>query len=323
MSALLVAGPAAGAGPVDDDEPLFAPQIELRDTAPHELIEAPGSTAPVWLSLSAGAAFLKNGERSLEASLLLTIPLERFANRRSNVPDRAMITEGPAPTLKPPPRRPAPAPDVAPPAPEKEGGRTESPTESAERAEPVKLPASVIITPAIARSAIQAALRHARLNDATARVAALATRARSSALLPELRLRASRLVDEAQQLSPTEYDPGRVTASGGTSMWLEARGTWRLDRLLFADEEIALERMRHDRAEAQAKLVERVLDLLFAWQRALAVQATLEAQGAGADLEARMTAMLKVAEAEATLDVLTGGWFGRFRPAPATAPGDR
>jgi hypothetical protein len=70
--------------------------------------------------------------------------------------------------------------------------------------------------------------------------------------------------------------------------------------------------MRHDRAEAQAKLTRSVLDLLFAWQRAFALAATLEAQG-GAEVEARVTAALKVAEAEASLDVLTGGWFGRWR----------
>ena len=78
--------------------------------------------------------------------------------------------------------------------------------------------------------------------------------------------------DQTQALSPTEYDPGRVTASGGASFWLEARATWRLDRLVFADDEVALERVRDERAAARQKLVDRVLDLLFAWQRALAVR---------------------------------------------------
>jgi hypothetical protein len=335
-AALLFSERAMGAGPLPDDEPLFAPSIELRDAPPHELFEAASaSTAPVWLSVTAGAALLKNGERSMEAALLLSIPLERFAPRRSSAPSTAapFLAQGPAPapapTLKPPPRRPSPAPALPPSAKDDSAKEPQDPTgatpSAAVAAEAPKLQAPVLITPEVAQSAARAALRSARLEDASARVDALASRARASALLPEIRLRASRLVDEAQALSPTEYDPGRVTASGGTSVWLEARGTWRLDRILFADEEIALEKMRHDRADEQAKLTQRVLDLLFTWQRAVALEATLEAQeaqGAGpADLEARVAAALKVAEAEASLDVLTGGWFGRWRrSAEATPP---
>ncbi|NUQ79404.1 MAG: hypothetical protein HUU21_38330 [Polyangiaceae bacterium] len=301
------------AGPLAEDEPLFAPSIELRDTPPHELFDtASTSQAPIWLSLSAGVALLKNGRRSIEASLLLSIPLERFALRPPSAGTAQSIADAPVPTLKPPPRRPAP--DPAPP-PKDMIDPPEAPSASPPTEAP-KIEIPVLITPEIARSATRAALRHARLEDASARVDALATRARSSALLPEIRLRASRLVDEAEQLSPTEYDPGRVTASGGTSVWLEARGTWRLDRILFADEEIALEKMRHDRADAQAKLIQKVLELLFAWQRAVALKEHLES-AASADIEARVTAALNVAETEASLDVITGGWFGRFRKSPA------
>jgi hypothetical protein len=323
-AALLFSEPALSAGPLPDDEPLFAPSIELRDAAPHELFDAAaGSSAPVWLSLSAGAALLKDGKQSIEAALLLSIPLERFAPRRPG--SARSIADVPVPTLKPPLRRPSPAPEAPPPP--KDAGDPAPPAATppaAATANDPKLEIPVLITPEIARSAAQAALRHARLQDASARVDALALRARSSALLPEIRLRASRLVDEAQKLSPTEYDPGRVTASGGTSVWLEARGTWRLDRILFADEEIALERMRHDRADAQVKLTQQVLNLLFAWQRAVALQTSLEIT-APADIEARVAAALKVAEAEASLDVITGGWFERWRGSrpPATRAGDQ
>src|SRR5690606_41297240 len=65
--------------------------------------------------------------------------------------------------------------------------------------------------------------RSAKLDEGEARLDALASRARTSALLPELRLRATRAVDESESLSPTEYDPLRRTASGGTSTWFEAR----------------------------------------------------------------------------------------------------
>jgi hypothetical protein len=109
-------------------------------------------------------------------------------------------------------------------------------------------------------------------------------------------------------LSPTEYDPARITASGGVSLWLEARATWRLDRLVFADEEVALERTRSQREEAQAKLTERVLDLLFTWQRALVREAD-----AAASPEEHLSATLKKIEAEVELDILTAGWFTRWR----------
>jgi hypothetical protein len=169
-------------------------------------------------------------------------------------------------------------------------------------------PRKLEVTTAAARAAVQAALQRAKLVDPDTRIDALASRARSSALLPELRLRASRSVDEGQTLSPTEYDPARITASGGVSLWLEARATWRLDRLVFADEEVALERARSQRAEAQARLIERVLDRLFAWQRALAGEADDKASP-----EERAQAALKRIEAEVELDILTAGWFTRWR----------
>src|SRR4029079_3279914 len=100
---------------------------------------------------------------------------------------------------------------------------TSAKVEEAEK--PMTLP--VTVTPEMARAAVAAALKRARLEDALSRVDALASPARAASLLPELRFRVSRLVDEGQALSPTEYDPGRITATGGTSLWLEARATWR------------------------------------------------------------------------------------------------
>jgi hypothetical protein len=191
--------------------------------------------------------------------------------------------------------------------PVKEPARTESGTGGA--AVDTALPRRAIqVTAAVARQAVDAALRHAHLNDPDSRLDALAFRSRMASLLPELRLRVTRLVDEAQALSPTNYDPERVTASGGASLWLEARCTWRLDRLAFADEEMALERMRHDRAEAASKLAGRVLELLFAWQRAVLAQSAPESSP-----EAALAATLKAIEAQGALDVATGGWFSRWR----------
>lgn len=312
IAALFLSSPGLAAWRAEDDEPLFAPSIELRDAVSEERIDAP-SGSPLWVSIGGGAAFSPEGS-SFNAIVLIGIPLDRVGRRRS--PGSVAIAgppgaaaEGEPLKLKPLPRgsggrpdsagtppieppRDAPAPASGGPPPGKAGAE-------GERSD-VALP--VVITPEVARAAVRAALKRARLEDPTARVDAIASRARAASLLPEMRFRISRLMDEDQSLSPTEYDPGRVTASGGTSLWLEARATWRLDKVVFGDEEVALERMRHERVEAQSKLTEKVLDLLFRWQRAEAAAARPDASP-----EDRLAARLSALEAKASLDILTGG----------------
>ncbi|WP_437286135.1 hypothetical protein [Sorangium sp. So ce406] len=302
--ACALSAPQARADLLSDDEPTaLDPRMDRLDTAPHELWAAsPGRAQPLWIAVQLGVARLERGERSVSGMLLASIPLERTSDR-PRAPPPSSVAESDAPRLKPaaeargaPGATPALELPEAPPAPPAE-------------AEP-QLPLPVRVTPAMARAAVEAALRQARLLDPGARIDALASRARTSSLLPELRLRVSRLVDEAENLAPTEYDPARRTASGGTSLWLEARATWRLDRLVFVDEEIALERLRRERAELQAKLMARVIELLFAWQRAVALAAD-----PGRSPEEHRAATLEVLEAEASLDLLTGGWMTRWRAA--------
>lgn len=180
---------------------------------------------------------------------------------------------------------------------------------------PAPEPPAPLLTPALARGAVAAACKAAKLDEADARLDALASRAKTSALLPELRLRATRAIDETESLAPTEYDPSRRTATGSATTWLEARATFRLDRLVFADDEIAVERQRSARAAERTKLVSKVLDLLDAWQRARFTEADPEAK---ADAKARAT--LSAASAEASLDVLTNGWFSKAIAADADAP---
>ena len=180
--------------------------------------------------------------------------------------------------------------------------------------EPASPPAPAL-TPDLARGAARAACKAAKLDEAEARLDALASRAKTSALLPELRLRATRAIDETESLTPTEYDPARRTASGSATTWLEARATFRLDRLVFADDEIAVERQRMARAAARERLVDRVLDLLDAWQRARAAAVDPEAEPA-----AQARAALAIASSEASLDVLTDGWFSKaIAPAKEVA----
>lgn len=169
-----------------------------------------------------------------------------------------------------------------------------------------------------ARACVSAALRaHGLENDE--RLGALATRARASAALPDLRLRAVRATDASLRLSPTQYDPYRYTEGEEAGYRLEATLGFRLGRLLFADEEVALERIRLQRVEARQKLVTRVLRALFAWQTAAARQ-----RDPALSLEQAAAATLRVLEAEAELEVLTAGAcrpqtssFGEGRAAPS------
>jgi len=173
----------------------------------------------------------------------------------------------------------------------------------------------VAISPADARACVKAALRAAGLGD-EARLDSMASRARVSAAFPELRLRALRSVDQSGRLTYTELDPYRYSEAGATGYTLEARLTFRLDRLLFADEEVSIERMHLDRQEARTRVTGKAIAALFEWQRAHAL-----ANSPLLSTEEHLTALLREVEAAATLDVMTDGWFSKWRAsADATPP---
>jgi hypothetical protein len=160
------------------------------------------------------------------------------------------------------------------------------------------------VTPRLAREAVAAALRAAGSPATRERLSSMAARSRTSAVLPELVVRAARSTDDSLRLSPTVDNPYAYSALGGAGLFLEARMIWRLDRLLFDREEVAVERLRREHAEAMSKVAARVLDVLFAWQRAV-----VRAEDAKVGAEELEQATLARAEAEATLDFLTAGWF--------------
>ncbi|HRI63579.1 MAG TPA: hypothetical protein PK156_05060 [Polyangium sp.] len=288
MTAFGAFGPTAAASE-PDDEPPWLMSLGPVDLEPqHDLWVDGASTGSLWISVQATLVRTDDGRHDFAAMALLGVPLERLGQTR----DRRIAERlAPLPTLT-------------------EGSSTAPAADAAKTAGPV-VP-EPLVTPGMARAAIAAALEHAGLEQSTSRVDRLAARARTSAVLPELRLRVTRQLDDSQVLSPTEYDPDRVTATVKASWWFEARATFKLDKLVFADEEVALERMREDRLEAAKKLRERVLETLFAWQRALRTrdEPTVEP-------DAQMKAALAAIEAEVTLDVLTGGWFTRWKVARA------
>src|SRR5262249_3728313 len=98
------------------------------------------------------------------------------------------------------------------------------------------------------------------------------------------------------------------------TLGLEARLTWRLDRLLFSEDEPALERIRLETKDARAKVAGRALEALFEWQRA-----GIELAWTDPGTRERALVELKVVEAEAALDVLTNGWFSAWRSEVSTA----
>jgi hypothetical protein len=100
----------------------------------------------------------------------------------------------------------------------------------------------------------------------------------------------------------------------GSHFTLDLRLTWKLDRLVYAGDEAALERIRVERHEARSRLATRTLDALFALVRAR-VDAADAIPGSRESLEAH----LRAAEARATLEVLTGGWFSRGLASAARA----
>jgi hypothetical protein len=162
------------------------------------------------------------------------------------------------------------------------------------------------VTREVARGVVAAAWRASGVGADDERLDSMITRARISAILPETRLRVMRRIDdELDEPPPTStsyYYPDSVDT------WLEARFTWRLDRLLFVDEEPAVERLRIDRSEARVRIATRVLAMLSEWQRAWVDLHTLPA-----DAPASLDGAMRMTDAEAALDVFTAGWFSRWR----------
>lgn len=195
------------------------------------------------------------------------------------VPPRASSESPP-----PPPSRPAASP--SPPAP--------------------SLP-RLLVSSALARGCVASALRASGLAEGDAAIDALVARARASAWLPETRMRATTLLDDASHATTLATSDGtNYYEAVGSDLVLELSLTWRLDRLVYTGDEAALERVRMMRQRARSRVAARTLELLFAWQRA-----SLDAADAAKGTREELDAWLHASEAEAKLDVLTDGWFSR------------
>jgi len=167
-------------------------------------------------------------------------------------------------------------------------------------------PAAPVLSAKLARGTVRRALASAGYLHARSRLFGLATRARSSAVLPELGVRTLRSSGQLLRLAPTVDDPNRYTQAGTSELTIEARLTWHLDRLVFADEEIALERLQIERDAAERRLIDYVFERLELWQRG-----RLRVADPNTDPEQREAAELSAVAAAVELDVLTDGWFSQ------------
>jgi hypothetical protein len=169
----------------------------------------------------------------------------------------------------------------------------------------------------LARATLAAATRVWDASSSPAALDSLLSRSRSSASLPEVRLGAGTSHDQSQRLAPTLTDPAKFTQDGGRDLWLEARLTWHLERVLFSHDEIAIERLKAQALESRRLLQRQVLEALISWQRAR--------QALGSETlteEERLAAELRELDAVLRLDAWTDGWFSRHleRARGADAP---
>jgi hypothetical protein len=118
-----------------------------------------------------------------------------------------------------------------------------------------------------------------------------------------------RNTDQALRWAPTSDDPYRVTSAEGAGIILEASAVFRLDRLVFAHEELPLERARQDASEQRLKLEARVQAAVLALFRAHELGCAAERDDPQSALE-----VLKGLEQFAELDNLTAGWFSAEAP---------
>lgn len=159
--------------------------------------------------------------------------------------------------------------------------------------------------PAFAMSLVHAAWRVAGVSTIDVAIDDAIHRSHLAGLLPELRLRG--VHDTEARLSITDDDrteTSRTNDSRTGGMLVEARLTFRFDRLLYADDEPSLERVRDERRTLRLRILALVVEAYGKFLRAeharnSAPEGSLESE----------EAWLRAFEAQATLDALTDGAF--------------
>jgi hypothetical protein len=229
--------------------------------------------AQTWVSLVGFSRELPSGLNEVGGFVVVGLALDKIVQGRTRVDVRPSFADDAAPRAPPTPARPDPP--------------------------------RFAIDASLARGAVRTAWRVSGIEVNDARIDAMIARSRLSAILPETRFRVMQVFQDGEHSTSYVDEAGTVVDTSGATTTIEARFTWRFDRLLFADDEPTLERVRLEREEARTRIGGRVLELLFAWQRAI-----LDAAASDGGSRAETEATLHQAEAEISLDVLTAGWFG-------------
>ena len=150
------------------------------------------------------------------------------------------------------------------------------------------------------REAVAAAVKHAGLGGRPE--AGMKRRARLAAALPTLSLKVGRDTAWAET-DATAMVVGDVEHD----MVLEARATWRLDRLMFDDTELRVASLSQQRAKARAAVAAQTTSLFYK-RRAAQVEALWHPPET---IEEAVRRELVLDELTAQLDALTGGWWAQ------------
>ena len=141
-------------------------------------------------------------------------------------------------------------------------------------------------------------------------------RSRVQAVLPQLTVRVTSDIDQEDR-ALTRFDetnslvPQNISATetNGNDLQLYAEARWKLNESVFNYQETAVMRENRYSAKERQKLLQTVTQVYFERKRALV---KLKPSRPGSEAEA--LAKLKIAQIEAELDALTGGWFTKNLP---------
>ena len=147
------------------------------------------------------------------------------------------------------------------------------------------------------------AVKYARANPDV--IDSWRARARSSALLPEVRARVDNDRDDGTTTRTQTGEADVITQSQGDDMGLEVRATWDLNYLVFHPQEMAVAREAVRLTNLRDRVVDDVTRRFYERRRLMVENALSPIYD---DME-RMRRDLRQQELTADLDALTGGWF--------------
>lgn len=148
-----------------------------------------------------------------------------------------------------------------------------------------------------------AALRHAGLHTDGER--AWSRRARLSALLPTVTIRADQSQAQDEERSRSSAGTERLDRGADAELSMEVRASWRLDQAVFHDAEIRAVQAARRLHQERALLVAHVTSLYFQ-RRKLQIAAILQPT---TDPGKRILADLAIEELTAQIDGITGGYL--------------